>query len=67
MSDHPAWEILAKTLVEVQLRIVLAQQAQEATGDADDRDALLELALWVRCLPVLVIERAREHGEDGAS
>ncbi len=37
MSEHPAWEIVAKILVDVELRRVLAQQAQEATEHVDDR------------------------------
>jgi hypothetical protein len=36
MSDSPSWSIVAKTLVQIQLRIVLAQQAEEAIAHADD-------------------------------
>lgn len=30
MTGSPNWELLAKTLVQIQLRIVLAQEAEEA-------------------------------------
>ena len=36
MSASPSWDIVAKIFVQIQLRLVLAQEREKETTDADD-------------------------------